>query len=83
MLAQFEVHLPLDEPVPAVLPDENDQRDPLPYPVSISWEFIRKAPSPAAASIFASSRTSLTPSAPGSAKAMVDSPFEIRQVLRS
>ncbi len=49
--------------------------------VSISWEFIRNAPSPTTARTFASGLASLTPSAPGSAKPIVDRPLEIRQVF--
>jgi len=51
--------------------------------VSISCEFIKKAPSPATASTFTSGSAIFTPIAPGSANAMVDNPFEIKQVLRS
>jgi len=51
--------------------------------VSISCEFIRKAPSPTSASTFTSGLANLTPRAPGNANAMVDKPFEIRQVLHS
>ena len=49
--------------------------------VSISWEFMRNAPSPVATSTFASGRAILAPIAPGTVQAMVDRPLEIRQVL--
>ena len=49
--------------------------------VSISWEFIRNAPSPVATSTLSSGRANLAPMAPGTVHAMVESPFEIRQVL--
>ena len=49
--------------------------------VSISWLFMRKAPSPVATSTLAPGRAILAPMAPGTVQAMVDRPLEIRQVL--
>ena len=51
--------------------------------VSISWEFIRNAPSPVATSTRQSGRAILAPTAPGTVQAMVDRPLEIRQVFGS
>ena len=51
--------------------------------VSISWEFIRNAPSPVATSTRRSGRAIFAPIAPGTVQAMVDRPLEIRQVFGS
>ena len=51
--------------------------------VSISWEFIKNAPSPVATSTRASGRAIFAPIAPGTVQAMVDRPLEIRQVFGS
>ena len=51
--------------------------------VSISCEFMRKAPSPTAASTLRPGTASDAAMAPGTAKPIVESPLEIRHVLGS
>ena len=51
--------------------------------VSISCEFIRKAPSPVATRTLASGQAIFAAIAPGTVQAIVDSPLEIRQVFGS